>query len=230
MPGKAKARKAPAQSKAGKPSAQAKDGKTPFRVKAESIEACNCHHGCNCQFAGYPNEGKCEAIVGYEVKAGKFGNVSLNGLRAVVAFKYPKAIHEGHGHVILFVDDKASQEQVDALTTILSGKMGGMPWEALAGTIERFEGPIRKPVEMRMNGTKSELRVPGTLELRLTPLRDSVSGQPKEVHIVYPKGGFFWNDGDIATTETMRVQHGDFRMEWPNRYAAAAEVNWTNQA
>ena len=221
MPGKAKAEKSPAQ---------AKGGKTPFRVKAQSIEACNCQHGCNCQFAGYPNEGKCEAIIGYEVKDGRFGNVSLNGLRAVVAFKYPKAIHEGHGHVILFVDDKASQEQVDAFTTILSGKIGGMPWEALAGTIERFEGPVRKPIEMRLNGVRSELRVPGAVEMKFIPLRDPVSGQEKEVHIVYPKGGFFWNDGNMATTETMRVEHGNFRMEWPNRYAAAAEVNWTNQA
>ena len=103
-------------------------------------------------------------------------------------------------------------------------------WEALAGTIEKFEGPIRKSIEMRMNGTRSELRVPGAVELRLTPLRDAVSGQPKEVHIVYPKGGFFWNDGDMATTETMRAEHGSFQLEWPNRYAASAEVNWTNQA
>jgi len=48
--------------------------------------------------------------------------------------------------------------------------------------------------------------------------------------IVYPKGGFFWNDGNMATTETMRAEHGDLRLEWPNHYAAAAEVNWTNQA
>jgi hypothetical protein len=211
-------------------SAQANAGKTAYRVKAESIEACNCQHGCNCQFAGYPNEGKCEFIVGYEVKDGRFGNVSLKGVRAVVAAKYPKAIHEGHGHVVLFVDDKASQEQVNALTTILSGKMGGMPWEALAGTIEHFDGPIRKPVEITISGERSQLRVPGAVELRLTPLRDAVSGQEKEVHIVYPKGGFFWNDAKMATTETMRVEHGNFRMEWPNRYAAAAEVNWTNQA
>jgi hypothetical protein len=211
-------------------SAQANAGKTAYRVKAESIEACNCQHGCNCQFAGYPNEGKCEFIVGYEVKDGRFGNVSLKGVRAVVAAKYPKAIHEGHGHVVLFVDDKASQEQVNALTTILSGKMGGMPWEALAGTIEHFDGPIRKPVEITISGERSQLRVPGAVELRLTPLRDAVSGQDKEVHIVYPKGGFFWNDAKMATTETMRVEHGNFRMEWPNRYAAAAEVNWTNQA
>lgn len=206
------------------------NGKTPFHVKADSVEACNCQHGCNCQFAGVPNEGKCEFIAAYEVKDGKFGGVSLNGVRAVVAAKYPKAIHEGHGHVLLYMDEKATDEQVNALATIFSGQMGGMPWEALAGTIEKIEGPIRKPIEMRMNGIRTEVRVPGELELRLTPLRDPVSGKEKEVHIVYPKGGFFWNDGNVATTETMRVQHGDFRLEWPDRYAAAAEVNWTNQA
>ena len=209
--------------------AQENTAKTPYRVKAESIEACNCNHGCNCQFAGYPNEGKCEFIVGYEVKDGRFGKLSLNGLRAVVVAKYPKAIHEGHGHVVLFVDEKASQEQVDAFATILSGKMGGMPWEALAGTIERFEGPIRKPVEIHASGERSQVRVSGAVELRLTPLRDVVFGKEKEVHIVYPKGGFFWNDAKIATTETMHVEHGNFRLEWPNRFAAAAEVNWTNQ-
>jgi len=218
------------KTKAAKTPAQAKDGKTLFRVKAESIEACNCQHGCNCQFAGYPNEGKCEFIVGYEVKDGKFGNVSLTGVRAVVAAKYPNAIHEGHGHVVLFIDEKATQEQVNAFATILSGKMGGMPWEALAGTIEHFEGPIRKAVEIRASGERSQVRVPGAVELQLAPLRDAVSGKDKEVHIVYPKGGFFWNDAKVATTTTMRVEHGNFRLEWPNRYAAAAEVNWTNKA
>jgi hypothetical protein len=210
-------------------SAQPQNGKTPYRVKAESVEACNCQHGCNCQFAGFPNEGKCEFIIGYEVTDGRFGNVSLNGVRAVVAAKYPNAIHEGNGHVVLFIDDKASQAQVEAFATILSGKMGGMPWEALAGTIGRFEGPIRKPIDIKVAGERSHVRVPGAIELDLTPLRDIMTGKDKEVHIVYPKGGFFWNDAKIATTQTMRAEHGDFRLEWPNRYASAAEVNWTNQ-
>lgn len=150
-------------------SEQANAGKTPFRVKAESIEACNCQHGCNCQFAGYPNEGLCEFIVGYEVKDGQFGDISLKGVRAVVAAKYPKAIHEGHGHVVLFVDDKASPEQVNALTTILSGKMGGMPWEALAGTIEHFDGPIRKPVEITISGERSSSASPGCRGIAIDP-------------------------------------------------------------
>jgi hypothetical protein len=209
--------------------AQQTPAKVPYKVKAESIEACNCQHGCNCQFAGYPNEGKCEFIVGFDVKDGRFGDVSLNGLRAVVAAKYPNAIHEGNGHVVLFVDDKATSAQVEAFATILSGKMGGMPWEALAGTIGRFEGPIRKPIEIKAAGERSHVRVPGAIELQLTPFRDVISGTEKEVHIVYPKGGFFWNDAKIATTDAMRAHHGDLAFEWPKRYAAAAEVNWSNQ-
>jgi hypothetical protein len=202
---------------------------TTYRVRAESIEACNCQHGCNCQFAGFPNEGRCEFIIGYEVKDGTFGQVSLNGVRAVVAAKYPNAIHEGNGHVVLFIDERATQEQADALVSILSGKMGGMPWEAIAGTIGRFEGPIRKPVEMTTAGERSRVHVPGAVDLALTPLKDPVTGADKEVHIVYPKGGFFWNDATVATTDTMRAVHGDFHLEWPGRYASTAEVNWTNQ-
>jgi len=203
--------------------------KTPYRVKAESVEACNCQHGCNCQFAGFPNEGKCESIIGYEVKEGRFGDTNLDGVRAVIAAKYPKAIHEGHGHVVLFIDESASDDQVNALVSILSGKMGGMPWEALAGTIERFEGPVRKPIHIKIAGERSEVRIPGSVALQLTPLRSPVTGEDKEVHITYPKGGFFWDDACVATTAEMRAQHGDLRMEWPSRYAAAAEVNWTNQ-
>jgi hypothetical protein len=203
--------------------------KTSYRVKADSVEACNCQHGCNCQFAGYPNEGKCEFIIGYEVKSGRVGSVSLNGVRAVVAAKYPKAIHEGNGHVVLFVDETSTDDQVNALVSILSGQLGGMPWEAIAGTIGRFEGPIRKPIEMKMADEKSVVRVPGSVDLQLTPFKDIMSGVEKEVHITYPKGGFFWNDAKVATTATMRAQHGDLKLEWPGKYAAAAEVNWTNE-
>jgi hypothetical protein len=204
--------------------------RTMFRVKADSVEACNCSHGCNCQFAGFPNEGKCEFIIGYQVTEGRFGDVDLKGMRAAVAAKYPGAIHEGNGHVVLFIDDNASQAQADAFLAILSGNMGGMPWEALAGTIGKFDGPFRNPVEITVAGEHSRVRVPGHIDLQLTPLRDPITGQDKEVHIVYPKGGFFWNDAAIATTAVMRAEHGDLKLEWPNKYASAAEVNWTNQA
>jgi hypothetical protein len=203
--------------------------KVAYKVTADSIEACNCQHGCNCQFEGIPNEGKCEFIIGFAIKQGKFGPTVLDGVKMAVVAKYPNAIHEGHGHVALFIDKAASDEQVNAVATIMSGQLGGMPWEAIAGTVERLDGPVRTPLEVIVNGERSAVRAPGILEVQMRPLVDPVTGAEKEVHINYPKGGFFWNDARVGSTATMRADYGDLHISWPNRYAALAEVNWTNE-
>jgi hypothetical protein len=157
------------------------------------------------------------------------GDVSLNGVRFVVAAKYPDAIHKGNGHVALWIDDQATPAQVEAIASVLTGTLGGMPWEALAGTITRLDGPLRAPVTINPNGVRSSVQVAGAIDLQFTPLLNPVSGAENLVHITYPNGGFFWDDGTIATTSTMKASHGDLTLEWPGCFAAAAEVNWTNQ-
>ena len=200
----------------------------PYRITVHSIEGCNCTTGCNCQFGGFPDKGGCEAIIAGEVKDGKYGDVSMKGVRYVVACMYPKAIHEGNGKVAVFIDDKAKPEQAEAMTMILSGQAGGMPWEALAGTITVLEGPVRKPIEMTVKGTRSSIRIPGVLELRQTPIVDAVSGQEKEVQIVYPKGGFFWDKGDIATTNVLEVKYGPVEFHHGGGFASYSTPTWSN--
>jgi hypothetical protein len=202
-----------------------------YRVRAQSVEACSCAHGCNCYLGGTPNEGICEFVIGYDIQEGRFGDVDLGGVRAVVAAKYPNAIHEGHGHVVLFVDQGASPEQVSALVTILSGQAGGMPWEAIAATIEKFEGPILRPIEIGASGRRGHVRIAGEVELETTPLRNALAGGEEiEVRLVYPQGGILWNDGNLVTTSTMQVTHDSLRMQWPGRFSVIAEVSWTNAA
>jgi hypothetical protein len=76
----------------------------------------------------------------------------------VLAGKFPRAIHEGHGRGVLFIDESARPEQVDGMAAILSGQMGGMPWEVL-GTAsplyDAVEGPLRQPIEMTIDGRRS---------------------------------------------------------------------------
>ena len=203
--------------------------RTPYRVRAMSVEACSCAHGCNCQFGGTPNEGFCEFIIAWEIKEGTFGAVDLSGFRAAIAAKYPGAIHEGHGHVVLFVDDDSRSDQVAAFATILSGQMGGMPWEALAATIERLEGPVAAPIELTIDGQLARVRIPGQVELETTPLLNPVTGDPKEVHIIYPKGGFFWNTGNIATTGVLEVNYGPVKFRHGGGFASYSTPTWTNQ-
>ena len=202
---------------------------TPYRIKVHHLETCNCNHGCGCQFAGFPDADGCEAIVGSQVIEGHYGDVDLEGVRAVLAADWPNAIHEGNGKAVMFVDETASPEQGEGIAMIFSGQAGGMPWEAIAGTLDSVEGPILKPIEMTVDGNRSSFRIADILEVNMAPLKDVMSGEAKNVHIVYPQGGFIWNDGSIGTTETMHVGHGDIQFQHPTRFAAYAEPEWSNQ-
>ncbi len=201
----------------------------PWRMTVHNIEGCNCTRGCGCQFKGFPDDGGCEAIIAGEVKDGNYGDVALQGVRYVIAFTYPKAIHEGNGKVAVFIDEKASDKQAEAITMILSGQAGGMPFEALAGTIAVLEGPVRKPIDIKVNGTRSTAKIPGVLEIRQTPIRDAISGQEKEVQIVYPKGGFFWDTGNIATTDVLEANYGPVKFRHGGGFASYAVASWSNQ-
>jgi hypothetical protein len=199
-------------------------------MTVHNIEACNCRPGCNCQFTGFPDHGGCEALIGGEVQEGTYGDVSLAGVRYVIAFIYPGAIHQGNGDVAVFIDERATPAQADAIAMILSGRAGGMPFEALAGTVGSLAGPVLAPIEMTVNRTKSGFRIPGVLELTMTPIRDAVSGNEKDVQIVYPNGGFFWNVGNIATSAAMSCEYGLLRFQHPGGFASYATPTWTNQA
>ena len=98
-----------------------------------------------------------------------------------------KAIHEGNGTGVLFIDAAAHPAQVEGLAKIFSGQAGGMPWEALAATLTTVDGPIVKPIEMTINGRRSRFRIADILDVNLTPMINPVTGAESEVHIVYPK-------------------------------------------
>lgn len=203
--------------------------KTPYRISVHFLETCNCDPGCNCNFGGFPDRGFCQGLIGMQIIEGSYGTVDLTGVKAVMAAQWPKAIHEGHGQGVLFIDELARPAQVEGLAAILSGKAGGLPWEVLATTLGSTEGPVLKPIEMTIDGRRSCFRIPGILEASLTPLKNPVTGEENEVHIIFPKGGLIWNDAEAATTETMRIRHGGITFEHPRQSAFYAVAEWTNQ-
>ena len=202
---------------------------TPYRVKGVFLETCNCDAGCNCNLGGFPDHGSCEALIGIHVSEGTFGDVDLSGMKVVPAIKWPKAIHEGNGAAAMFIDESASQDQVNGIATILTGQAGGMPWELLATTLTSLDGPHLKSIKMDVNGRNSGFSIDGILEAKLTPLINSVTGEENEVHIVFPGGGLIWGDGDTATTSVMKVDHGDIKFDYTGQSAFFAPIEWTNQ-
>ena len=174
-------------------------------MKADYVETCNCDFGCPCNFNGFPTYGYCRALVLYHIQSGSFGNVKLDGLDAIVAVSWPKAIHEGNGTFQLFVTNTADQNQRQALVNILSGKAkGNGPFASFATTYKYVLDPQFVDINTKIDGRKTSFSVPGILDVQVENFVNPVTGEEQDTKIELPKG-FIWKIADMAKTKVMRI-------------------------
>jgi hypothetical protein len=64
----------------------------------------------------------------FHIDQGRYGQVALDGLNFVVAARSPGVMSEGTWAVGLLLDERASQEQQQAITAIASGQ-GVARWQ-----------------------------------------------------------------------------------------------------
>jgi len=146
-----------------------------WTIKADYIETCNCDYGCSCNFTGFPSNGFCSALVGYHIRQGNCGKVTLDNLEVVDAYSWPKAIHEGDGTHQIFITNRASeQEQKDAIINIFSGEVKGNGHFALfAPTIKYHLDPQFVDIHMNIDGKRSSFYIPGIVDVQLENFKSS---------------------------------------------------------
>jgi hypothetical protein len=197
-----------------------------WRIKAKYYEACNCAFGCPCNMSGFPTHGRCEGSIGLLITEGEREGVDLTGAKVAASVKWPGAIHEGNGRMALFID--ATEQQQQALVTILTAEDPGLPWEILAATVTDVHGPFFEPIEIDDDGTESRVRVDGKLEIQLRSFTNPVTGEKHEVHMMIPEG-FIFTDGHIATTSVNRVDADGVTFDHAGNNAYYAEVEWSSE-
>lgn len=125
-------------------------------ISGQYMETCNCAFLCPCitsNLTARPSEGECKAAMAVRIDKGNKDGVSLDGLSFVVLMHSPGAMLDGNITVGLIVDDKASDEQAEAITAIATGAVGG-PMAALSRLVGRMAGVERRPVRLEQNGLK----------------------------------------------------------------------------
>ena len=147
-------------------------------------------------------------------------------VKVAAGVKWPGAIHEGNGSMVLFVD--CTDGQRDALMPILTAQDPGLPWEILTATITEMHGPFFEPVEIIDNGTDSTVRVGDKFHVQMQTFKDPISGEPHEVHMVLPSG-FIFKDGYICTTATNKVDADGVRYDHAGKNAYYSEVEWSSE-
>lgn len=124
------------------------------------METCNCDFICPCiasNLAAPPTEGNCKSALAMRIDKGHKNGVALDGLVFVVFLYAPKAMIEGDFTVGLVVDERASDEQVQAIVEIASGEAGG-PMAALSPLVGRIAGVERRPISFERDGMTYTVR------------------------------------------------------------------------
>ncbi len=87
------------------------------------------------------------------IDKGDKDGVKLDGLSFIVTLHSPKAMAEGDITVGLIVDERASAEQVEAISAIATGAAGG-PMAALGPLVGRVAGVEKCAISFKVDGMK----------------------------------------------------------------------------
>jgi hypothetical protein len=99
----------------------------------------------------------------FQIQRGNSVNVQLDGLSFAVLGNSPEVMGKGNWAVGLVIDERATPEQQQAITTIASGAAGGPP-AILTGVIGKFLGVETRPIRIQKSGLKRSVSIPQLLE------------------------------------------------------------------
>ena len=151
-----------------------------WQISGEYFEACSCDSVCPCPTSGLaarPTKGSCDAGLVFHVQRGQYGSIRLDGLSFAVLLHTPGAMIQGNWTVGLVLDERASKEQREALTTIASGQGGG-PMAALGPLIGKFAGAEAKPIKIESSGMRRSVSISGMLDLAVEGIPGANQGEP----------------------------------------------------
>lgn len=194
---------------------------------ADYLQTCNCDYGCPCEFSAPPTTGFCEGMGAWKIEKGAYDGVALGALGLAFAAKWPGAIHEGNGTLLLFVDEKASAAQREALLAIASGKDGGLPFEILATTITTLHEPRYVPFDFDVDGINSSVRVGNDFRIALEPIKNPVTRAPEQVTVNHGTG-FIFKIAECASAREGAVDDKEMQFSYPDKAGFIARIHYQN--
>lgn len=195
-----------------------------YDIEGTLLEACSCKVLCPCWIGEDPDGGACDAFNAYRFDRGTIRGVDVSGLSFVRVVRIPGNVLTPKSWMqVLFIDERASEDQFKAIADAFEGKLGG-PLADLAGLVAETQAVERAAISHEIHDGAGVLKVGDFVSStmhpyqgpdgRTTTLRDSlfstVPGSPAYV----------------AVAETHEVKLPKYGMEWEFEHRNAIQSDW----
>ena len=141
-----------------------------YNLEGSLLEVCTCKVICPCWVGEDPDGGQCDGIVAYHVDRGTVDGVDVSGRSFVLLAHIPGNVLKGNWRAVVYVDDKATPQQEEALISAFTGKLGG-PLADLAQLVGEVVAVERAPIDFRVEKGKGTLKIGDGIEAELEPLQ-----------------------------------------------------------
>jgi hypothetical protein len=142
-----------------------------WRVRGSYFEACNCDAICPCRSVhgrpgGPSTYGVCYGAVSWHIEDGHSEAIDLSDLRVVLSIRYRDDVAPSTPwEVVLYVDERADDDQLDALADIFLGRAGGTVAEQYGPAIGDVHAVRRARVTLEHVEPRKRIDVVGYLRV-----------------------------------------------------------------
>jgi len=179
-----------------------------WSIRGSYFESCNCDAICPCRRidgapGGRSTHGVCTGVLSWLIEQGHVEATELPGLQVVVAMRYSDDEPGSPWTWILYLDERASNEQRSALEAIFTGRLGGDALTHFPWAWKDSELVAVRPVAIDVDHTRRRqwLRIHDQVRVRI---RDRYPGSER-VSCVIPGHG---RDGEELIADELVVEDG----------------------
>lgn len=195
-----------------------------YSLEGTLLEVCSCGVLCPCWVGEDPDGGECWAFLSHNFTSGQIKGIDVSGLSLVSAVHIPgNVLTPKSWKMALFIDEKASPEQKDAIVAAFTGELGG-PLADMAGFIGEVATISSAPIRHELENGHGVVSIPGKVEAELDPFRGpdgSITTLRDSVFSTVP-GSPAW----AAKAKRSMVNLPEYGMKWEFEGRNAIQSEW----
>jgi hypothetical protein len=195
-----------------------------WNIEGTYFETCSCELMCPCNFsfdhgATYDY---CRVVLVFNIAKGEIESTDVSGRRVAVVADTPKVMTDGNWRLGMFVDDDATDEQVDKLAAVFGGQKGG-PMEGLAPLVGEVLGVERARFEVTEEGLSHSARIGDVIDFEVEDIVPFgiESGEPAKL-----TGIFHPVASEITAAEAKRSSINAFGIQYEGKTGLSAPFAW----
>ena len=194
-----------------------------YQLEGTLLEVCSCDTLCPCWIGEDPDNGTCDTVIAYNLTKGKIRGVDVSGLSIVNVGHIPGNVLDGNWRIAVFVDDKASDEQMEAMLDAFNGKLGG-PLADLAQLVGEVVSVERAPISHTIVDGAGTLNVGDKVDCAMHPYRGpdgSITTLNNSVFSTVPGAPAY-----VAIADHQRINVPEHGYQWELEGKNAIQSDW----